>query len=81
MLRLKGGMTTPEFLQIVGERLRTSLPLKDFMVLAHLYADCAGIKKERQKRALKAQREPRKNPTEPTMTEMIMQLEKESKNG
>lgn len=79
MLRLKGAMTTEEFLQIVGERLRNTLSLKDFIILSHLYADCAGLKKVRQKPKVKPRRVPPKR--EPTVDELIVQFEKEHKNG
>jgi len=79
MLRLKGAMTTEEFLQLVGERLRNSLSLKDFIILSHLYADVAGIKKVRQKPKVKAR--PLQRKPEPTVNELIVQFEKEHKNG
>lgn len=75
---MKGMLSTQEFLTLIGQRLRNSLTTRDFVVLSHLYADVAGIKKERQKRKTRKNAPPK---TEPTMNDVILQLEKESQSG
>lgn len=74
-------LSRTEYLSILAMQLRSKLDTKDRILLSNLYADVAGFKKERQKQKPRRMlRAPRKK-IEPTMEEIILQLEKEHRNG
>lgn len=78
---IRGALTTEQFLQLIGERLKCSLSIKDFIILTDLYATCAGFKKKPKEQKKQRQYPRKEKPQPPTMDEMILQLEKESRNG
>jgi len=81
MTTLKRRISRGAFLDILETRLREkSLKHRDFVALSKLYADVVGWK-EKRKRKIKKEQEIANQPKEPTMEEVILQLEKEHKNG
>lgn len=78
---IRGALTTEQFLQLIGERLKCSLSIKDFIILTDLYATCAGFKKKPKEQKKQRQYPRKEKPQPPTMDEMILHLEKELKNG
>ena len=80
---MQGTLNTEQFLSLVGRRLRyDTLSTRDFVILSHLYADVAGMKKKpRNPRGPNKKKIPVELKPEPTMDEVILQLEKDSKHG
>lgn len=76
----KSQLTKAAYLRILAGRLEAEhLPTNEMLKIAHLYADVALFKKEKPKaRRVRAKKEPpAPPPKEPTMDEVILQLEKE----
>lgn len=73
-----------KFLELILKKMeKPDIKHREFTALSKLYADTAGWKELRKDKIArkKKQAQEAEQPKAPTMDEMIMQLEKESKNG